>query len=184
MTKEIELTKGKVAIVDDEDFEWLSQWKWNCNKREYARRKGRVSDGDRCGKYVAMHREIVHCPDGYVVDHIDGNTLNNQKSNLRICTQKDNVRNSSNYSSMMGNYKGVTKREKSFMVRIGVDFDRIYIGRFSDEIAAANAYNYYAKIYHGEFAKVNDVPYMSKEEWELYRCRKGGGNNVEDRSAS
>ena len=78
--KEIPLTQGKVALVDDEDFEWLSQWKWHCHG-DSARRKGRVADG--CPRQdIFMHTQILGLPRGTRFRHKDGNGLNNQRHNL------------------------------------------------------------------------------------------------------
>lgn len=82
--KKIELSQGKFALVDDEDFEWLSQYKWYFHKG-YARRSYRFA---KTGKQrgVFMHRDILKLSKKYHTDHIDGNGLNNQRSNLRACT--------------------------------------------------------------------------------------------------
>jgi hypothetical protein len=94
MSKQITLTKGQFAIVDDEDYDFINQWKWtavkNKNGNWYALRQVRV---DKHSVYVYMHRQIMNTPSDLVVDHIDHNGLNNQKDNLRNCTQKENLRN-------------------------------------------------------------------------------------------
>jgi len=93
--KEIELTQGQVAIVDDEDFEYLSQWKWRAswhenNKSFYAARADRST-----GKYktIYMHRLIMQTESGLECDHIFHNTLDNRKSVLRNVTRSENQRN-------------------------------------------------------------------------------------------
>ena len=86
--KEIQLTQGKVALVDDEDFEYLKQFKWhviNNNGKFYVRKQFLLSNG-KVSK-VLMHRFIMKPNKDMVIDHLDGNPLNNQKTNLRICTQ-------------------------------------------------------------------------------------------------
>ena len=97
--REIELTQGKTALVDDEDYEKINQWNWVCNndgsktsQRFYAIRRNGIKFGGK-GELVSMHREIMGFPIGMDIDHIDGNTLNNQKKNLRICTRAENLRN-------------------------------------------------------------------------------------------
>lgn len=94
--KEIKLTQGFVAIVDDEDYERLSHYKWHANKVGYdgdvvyARRRSRKGEK---GTHIYMHRFIMNTADNQEVDHIDYNTLNNRKSNLRNVSKKDNLKN-------------------------------------------------------------------------------------------
>src|SRR3990167_783457 len=85
--KLIPLTQGKVAMIDDCDYMWLSEFKW-CYDNGYARRRA-------SGRFIYMHREITKTPDGYDTDHRDGDKSNNQRANLRICTRAENKRNSS-----------------------------------------------------------------------------------------
>ena len=117
MTKKIRLTKGKFTTVDDEDYEFLSEFNWcitGSGKKEYAITRMGIKNGYD-GKNVTMHRIILNPPEGMCVDHIDGDGLNNRRSNLRICTQAENVRNrrkpSINDEKYMGikTYKGVRK---------------------------------------------------------------------------
>jgi len=84
--KEMELTKGKVALVDDKDFEWLSQWKWSIFSIGYA---GRTE----VYKTIYMHRVIANAPKGFVIDHLNGNIRDNRRCNLRICTHAENLHN-------------------------------------------------------------------------------------------
>lgn len=94
--KKIKLSQGKYALVDDKDYEFLNQWKWSAktNGREifYAYRK---ENSRKTGKTIYMHRIIVNAPKGMDVDHINGDGLNNQRKNLRICTRSQNQRNRS-----------------------------------------------------------------------------------------
>lgn len=90
--KKIKLTQNRFALVDNEDYEWLNQWKWYARKDRddyYASR----DIYNKSKKQIQMHRVIMNCPEDLVVDHIDGNKLNNQKSNLRVCTNSENLRN-------------------------------------------------------------------------------------------
>ena len=89
MAKEIKLTKGFVAIVDDEDYEWLSQWKWHYDK--YACR--RKSTGYKQSKIVFMHREILGYEGELDVDHINKDRIDNRKCNLRLATRSQNLAN-------------------------------------------------------------------------------------------
>ena len=101
MAREITLSNGMLAIVDDHNYEWLMQWKWTAspsnqykgwrhNPKWYACRWQRI-DGKAVKKY--MHREIMKTRRGHVTDHLDGNGLNNLEENLRNCTQKTNCQN-------------------------------------------------------------------------------------------
>lgn len=166
--KIIPLTKGKVAIVSDEDYPWISQWKWCAME---AKRKNRPSafyayrSGGRIGprklnKYrppVYMHSEIgkrqfPHCS---LFDHKDRDGLNNCRDNLRPCTQGQNLCNKTKTIGQSSKFKGVSffKRTKSWQVRVG----REWIGYFKNEKDGAIAYNTTASKRYGEFALLNDV---------------------------
>ena len=148
----IPLTKGKFAIVDVEDYDWLSKYKWHavkCDSRFYAyRSKNRRS--------VSMHREIMRAPKGMVVDHIDGNSSNNRRTNLRVCTVSQNHQNRRRtYGS--SKYKGTwwDKRRKKWVAGITFKGKYIYLGFFDSEIEAAKAYDKKAAELFGEFAYLN-----------------------------
>jgi len=93
--REIKLTKGQIALVDDADYEGLSKIKWCATLCSYAYRQGTVKPKDKYyaknGKYGYMHRMLMNYPDGMVVDHIDGDGLNNRRENLRIITTRQNL---------------------------------------------------------------------------------------------
>jgi hypothetical protein len=159
MAKEIKLTQGKVAIVDDEDFEYLNQWKWFANKfrgKFYAVRSFRTNK--KCSS-ILMHRIIMNPIKGYVIDHIDGITLNNLKNNLRICTHGENLRNQKMSVKNKSGFKGVYwhKLGKKWAVSINIDKKILYLGLFTDLKEAAKTYNSAALKYHGEFAKLNKL---------------------------
>jgi len=107
--KQIPLTQGKYAIVDDEDFVILNQHKWNAvqykgNKTWYAKRNQRVNGRQRT---VLMHRQVMSAPPGLSVDHINHNGLDNRKSNLRICSHKENMFNRTPDNNTSSRFKGV-----------------------------------------------------------------------------
>lgn len=104
-----------------------------------------------------MHRLIMDPPKGMEVDHKDGNTTNCQRSNLRVCTRQENVKNTSKRSHNTSGYKGVSwfKPNKKWGVHIGFDKNKLFLGLFKDKIEAAKAYDEAARKYHGEFAKLN-----------------------------
>ncbi len=152
--KYIMLTKGRKAIVDNDDFEYLNQWKWHYSSYGYAVRTSRNSIYNRIAVY--MHREIIKFPSSRV-DHIDGNRLNNQKSNLRLCNSYQNIWNSRPHQRNKTGYKGITweSHRKKWRARIGVKGKRVYVGEFQNKDEAIRAYNAKALEYHGEFAWLN-----------------------------
>lgn len=160
MPKEIQLTQGKVALVDDEDFDYLNQWKWYANNLKgkfYAVRSESINK-----KYTGcllMHRVIMNPTKGLVVDHINGDTLNNQKNNLRNCTHADNIKNQKLSISNKTGFRGVSwhKNNKVYESRIRSNNISYYIGSFNNPIDAAKAYNEAAIKFHGEFANLNKI---------------------------
>ena len=158
--KEIILTQGKVAIVDDEDFEYLNQFKWfvnNINEKLYVRRNIRLFKNKQTT--ILMHRFIMKADKGMIIDHLDGNPLNNQKNNLRICTHAENMRNSKIPKNNTSGFKGVSfvKKHNRYESSIRINNKKIYIGYYIDPIDAARAYNAAALKYHGEFAHLNKI---------------------------
>lgn len=147
----IPLTKNKVAIVDAADYQWLSKYKWNAAERSttfYACRNN--------GTSVYMHRQITKDPKGLVVDHIDGNGLNNRGSNLRLCTVSENLRN--RQPTRAGSkYKGVSfrKQRNKWRAEITLNGRHYHIGLFDNETDAAKAYDRKAAELFGEFAYLN-----------------------------
>lgn len=148
---------GKNLLVSDEDYNWVSKYLWSVNKNGYAVRSVKTSDGKWSKLYA--HREILNAPTGLFVDHIDGNKLNNQRDNLRLCTSKDNQRNSKSANGSSSKYKGVCwdKSRRKWLANITVDRKSIYIGRFKTEEEAALAYNEKAIELFGEFARLNII---------------------------
>jgi hypothetical protein len=161
MAKEIILTQGKVAIVDDDMYDYLNQWKWFANlqgKKFYARTNIPNKKGKRGS--MLMHRLILNMLNSKLqVDHLNHYTLDNRKCNIRICTQSDNLKNRIINKNNSTGYKGVVynKSNKKFIAKIGVNKNIIYIGCFIDPKDAAKAYNAAALKYHGEFANLNKI---------------------------
>lgn len=167
--KTIPLTRGYEALVDDEDFDWLSQFSWHYTQSSitetgYARRFEKV-DGKKV--YTTMHREILNLTGrGVNVDHKNHNGLDNQKENLRVCTLSQNLQNrrvcktEKNHSK----YKGVClshgrpNRPKKWRAYIGVNRKTIHLGFFVTEEEAARAYDEAALKYFREFACINFPP--------------------------
>lgn len=148
----IALTRGKFAIVDKADYEWLNRHRWHTScfgGKTYARRNTKTSS-------IMMHRAILCAPKGLVVDHIDGNGLNNRRSNLRVCTQAENCRNAKPRVGT-SRFKGVRAHNApgKFAAEITFEGRAQYIGSFDDEIEAAIAYDLRAVVLFAEFARLN-----------------------------
>lgn len=159
---------GKYAMVDDNNYDLLIESKWHYSKG-YAVTYDKVNK-----KHIRMHRLIMHTPEHLFVDHINHDTLDNQKHNLRNCTHRDNMRN---YKPRGGTskYTGVHLQidkpkyiNKSgtiisydpyirWMSRITINNKKIVLGRFKTEIEAAIAYNEAAKKYFGQYANLNRI---------------------------
>jgi hypothetical protein len=160
MTKEIPLTKGKIALVDDEDYARviaLGAWRAHKPKHVWYAQK---SIGPRIGRQnLEMHRFIMDAPAEFDVDHRNGDGLNNQRYNLRLSTRSQNLANRIRCKSQTG-YRGVQPEHKSdhFIAQITVDRRRIRIGNFATATDAARAYNEAALKYYGEFARLNIIP--------------------------
>jgi len=157
MSKEILLSQGQTALVDDDDYEWIAQWSWSAVKSHgiwYARRGGRV--GEKTSQ-VKMHRQIMDAKPGEVVDHIDFDGLNNCRANLRICTNQQNRFNQRPHSDNKSNFKGIffAKPNNKWRARLCINRNYIEIGLFETAEAAARAYDEAAKKYFGEFAYLN-----------------------------
>lgn len=156
--KEIKLTQQKVSLVDDEDYEFLNQWKWCAAKSKsglfYAVRKFRT-DGNQTT--ILMHRVIMGVLDKKVlVDHQDMDGLNNQRYNLRIATYSQNNANRSSRKDSSSKYLGVDRHKGKWRVKIGKNGKCYHVGMFSNEDDAALAYNEAALKHHGEFANLNE----------------------------
>lgn len=155
MSKEIQLTRGKVAIVDDEDFEYLNQWKWQAEPYSQTYRASRTQKtGFTKKKKIYMHRVIMNCPDNMVVDHKNHIALDNRKDNLRIATREQNSKNIMSTKSRSG-FKGVVKQGNKYRARIGVNNRKLYLGLFDTPEDAAKAYDIKAIEVFGEFAFLN-----------------------------
>ena len=151
--KEIPLTRGRVAIVDDEHYWWLTKWKWYYGSNGYAVRN---APGKR-HKY--MHCVIMDTPPGMDTDHINGDRLDNRRSNLRVCTRAQNTHNQKVSKANSSGYKGVHwhKHDKRWRTQIKTGGKKIYLGNFHSKEYAALAYNRGALQYHGAFANLNYV---------------------------
>lgn len=151
--KTIPLTQGREAIVDDDDFMPLLRYRWHFGGR-YARRADYPNRN-----LIPMHRQVLSVPDDMDVDHINGNGLDNRKSNLRICTTKENCSNRKINKNNKSGFKGISwsKKGGAWSASIGVNNKRLHLGYYKNKEDAARAYNHAAKILHGEFANLNKI---------------------------
>jgi hypothetical protein len=151
----IPLTQGRSVIVDDEDLAYLNKWKW-CYHRGYAVRTQRVNSKQAL---VYMHRLILNAQPGQACDHVNGDGLDNQRSNLRICTQSQNGMNRGKQKNNTSGFKGVTwnKDHKKWKAQIMLNGKSIYIGYFDDPEEASKAYNDRASGLFEGFVHLNQI---------------------------
>ena len=165
--KEISLTRGKVALVDDEDYERISLCSWHTlpsSKTCYAQRSKNLGskNGNQNITTFSMHRDILGLPQGRFpeVDHKDGNGLNNQKSNLRVATHTQNMANVRTYPHT-SKYRGVSLYRsgnyKRWRSSISSDGTKHFLGYFLTEAGAAIVYNAASLEFHGEFGRLNNI---------------------------
>lgn len=151
MTKVIRAAKGQQILVDDEDYEYLSRFKWSVNHSGYA-------VGMKRG-HMRMHRWIIKARDDQQVDHINMNTLDNRRCNLRFCTNSQNRANEHLRANNKSGFRGVCwkKHAKKFMARIGIAGKEIYLGYYPTAEEAARVYDAKAKELYGQFARTNSM---------------------------
>lgn len=142
---------GKYALVDDEDYQYFTQWSWFLDFSGYATR-----DTNSKGRF-RMHRVIMQPPNKLQVDHINGNKLDNRRINLRLATHAQNGMNRKKSLNKSSIYKGVhyCKERSSWKTEIQTNNKAHHIGRFTTEHHAAMAYDMMASFLFGEFAKLN-----------------------------
>ena len=147
--KFILLRNGAIALVDDEDYDYIKQRKWSLNNTGYA-----------TSSLGFMHRVIIGTPTGMCTDHINHDKLDNRKSNLRICTKSQNQGNLKIITRKKSSkYKGVSwcKKAQRWMVKINDNGKQRHVGVFKSEIEAAKRYDKEATLVFGEFALINGV---------------------------
>ena len=156
---EVPISRGMVALVDDQDLELVSRYSWTAKLDHlvwYATTHARHSDNRR---YVLlMHRLIL--PGVARIDHRNGNGLDNRRENLRPCTVRQNTRNQRPHTNSSSRFLGVCwhKRDGVWQAAIKPDGKNIHLGSFRSETDAARAYDVAASRYYGEFARLNFPP--------------------------
>lgn len=146
-----------MIIVDDQDYSEVSKHRWFLDGKGYATR-----NVNREGKHrmVLLHREIMGATPGQIVDHANGTRLDNRRSNLRFCTNRENLANRHVVKSSTSRFLGVRKRtdaprRKPWQARIRDHGKQVCIGYFATEAEAALAYDRVASVVHGQFASLN-----------------------------
>lgn len=170
MTKQIPLGgnrgKGKFALVDDDDYEWLSRYAWHSDIKGYATHSYKYGDSTRT---IKMHRLILDLPGVLMVDHINRNKLDNQRANLRPANNQQNQGNTGPRKNKKGKYKGVSwsPSMQMWQAKIRVNGKDKFLGTFLTQKEAATIYNEEAKLVSGEYAYLNII-----DESELPLIRK------------
>ena len=148
--KQINLTNSKnYTMVDDDMYEYLNQYKWCENENHYVYRIERINGKTKC---ILMHREIMGCPDSFVVDHLYHNTLDNQKTNLEVCTARKNLQNKQKYHGV-----SFDNNTQKYYYYIDVDYKREYWGRYDTIEECARAYDLKALEMFGDKAQLNTI---------------------------
>lgn len=148
--RRIPLGKGLFATVDAVDYDQLSKYRWR------AIRHGRnvYAATRKNGRTVYMHRMLMRPRKGYVVDHIDGNALNNRRCNLRVCTPAQNLANKAPRGGT-SQFVGVYRYRDKWVAHVVCRGKHYYVGTFTDEVAAAKARDRKAYELHGQYAYLN-----------------------------
>lgn len=157
MTKKIPLTQDQFALVDDEDFDRINKSLWYAVFNPDIGNYYAVRTVWKSRNTILMHKEIIPSKKGQHIDHIDGDTLNNQKGNLRPASPSQNHGNSRRYSTNTSGYKGVSwiTEKGRWRASMTYNYKTIHIGYYLDKEDAARAYDKRASELFGDFARLN-----------------------------
>lgn len=152
-----EMYPNTFTKIDKVDFDRVSNYKWHKNSSGYAGRCTTLYGRGGLKICYLLHRDILNPQPKQWIDHINGDRLDNRRSNIRICTPSQNNMNIGPINGRK--YKGVfkTKHGVTYEAKIGFNNKTIYLGCFDSQQKAARAYNVAAKLYFGEFARLNNV---------------------------
>jgi len=152
--KVVMLSRGLTSVIDARDYNLVSGFKWIAvkgGKGFYA-----VTSRGPDGKPISLHRFLINPRDGNEVDHINGDSLDNRRCNLRECSHKENLRNKKKQPDTTSRFKGVSRTKSGrWLSQIEQNGVQLKIGSFSSEFEAARAYDRAAKVLFGAFAKTN-----------------------------
>jgi len=151
--KKIKLSRGKFALIDDDDKERVASFNWYALKNGYCAREEWLGDGKK--RMVYMHRFIMDAPAGMVVDHINGKKHDNRRKNLRLVTQVENAWNSKLRKDNKSGFRGVSwdRVKEKWGVRMKIGKHYIFGGYFDNKIKAAQKYKELLSTHRDEFAK-------------------------------
>jgi len=155
--KVITLYGGKVFFIDEEDYERVAQHSWTNTSLGYVVSSAWDKKAKKRCKSILLHRFIMNAPKGVLVDHKNGNRLDNRKENLRFCTRQENARNMKNDTSSSGGHKGVYPHKHKWTARITVNYKLLYLGLFETKEAAIEAYREASIKYFGEFRRFKPI---------------------------
>lgn len=159
-TLSIPLSQGKFALIDEADADLVAGRRWRIHKSGGTSARPYVASGSVCnGTFVMLHRLIVGATDGELVDHRNGDGLDNRRANLRTCTHTQNMQNRKVHSNNRSGFKGVYlhkhKGPNCWYAQLKVNGKRVHVGAFLTAEEAARAYDEAAIKHHGEFARLN-----------------------------
>lgn len=161
----VKLTQGQVTLVDVEDLEKIGEYRWYAawNPRKhsyYAVSHGKSQTGKRT--HVSLSRFLLNAPKGMVVDHVNTDSLNNSRSNLRLCSYSQNGANRGKNRCNSSGHKGIIKKGNSYILHIAKNGKKIYLGSYKDIDEAINEYEKAAKEINGSFYRIQDSAVMEK----------------------
>lgn len=157
---EINITGGLKVLVDIEDYEKLSKYSWHRTRAHNKDKCGNTlyySSAKIDGKIVLMHRFIMGAKSEQIIDHINKNSLDNRKANLRFVTHSENCHNIRNKKNSFSNYRGVYRHHNKFIAKLKINKKQCYLGLFDTQELAAEACNKKLKEVYGGYAQLNEI---------------------------